>query len=109
MILLLGLAAALASPSPREVPAQMKVAIQEALDRRLRDGVSARYLWPKDRGQGAYCGWVNAKNALGAYIGWQPYLVVGGPHDGPKGDHKYHVNMVLLGGTDGIAEKMCAE
>jgi hypothetical protein len=103
------LLAALAQAASGPIPVDMKTTIQAALDRKLLDGASARYAWPSKRAPGSYCGWVNAKNSYGAYTGWNIFLVVGGFNDGPKGNHKFQVVEVLLGGTDGIAEKMCAQ
>jgi hypothetical protein len=54
-----------------------KSAIQAKLGDTMRDGPSARWRWPAisdlvlKSGQGYYCGWVNSKNAFGAYSGYE--------------------------------------
>lgn len=35
------------------------------------DGESARYLWPEQRNPVTYCGFINAKNQFGGYVGWR--------------------------------------
>lgn len=47
---------------------------------KLKDGASARYLNvvhvpSKAGGLGTVCGWVNAKNSYGAYVGYRPFVV----------------------------------
>jgi hypothetical protein len=57
-------------------PAQ-QAAIKSHFDGQMLDMPSARWKWPaisKSRPE-IYCGWVNAKNRLGAYTGWQPFFV----------------------------------
>lgn len=52
-----------------------KAAIKEAVGRHLKDPFSAQYEWPEVRNGTVYCGWVNAKNAFGAYAGFEPFLI----------------------------------
>lgn len=84
MLLALMVAAALPSATfkPGPVSEQWKQVITKELDTRLFDGESARYKWPdvrpaprRDAENFVYCGWVNAKNRMGAYTGWKPYAV----------------------------------
>lgn len=53
--------------------------------------------------RGAYfCGFVNSKNRLGAYVGWQPFVASGG-----------EAPMIIVGGSgdvmDGVRQTMCGE
>jgi hypothetical protein len=59
-----------------------KAAIARELGDALRDGPTARWRWPKispmvlhGAGEGYYCGWINSKNAFGAYTGYTPFIV----------------------------------
>lgn len=52
-----------------------KTAIKDVVGRHLNDPFSAQYEWPEVRNSTVYCGFVNAKNAFGAYAGYQPFLV----------------------------------
>lgn len=54
-----------------------KAAITKAFGGVLRDGVSARWRWlpPAEGNVITYCGFVNSKNAYGAYVGFQPFMV----------------------------------
>ena len=72
---------------PGPLPSAKREAIFRHFDAALFDGRSARWLWPKQQAKsGVYCGWVNAKNRIGAYTGWKPYWVTfdeaGKVHDG---------------------------
>lgn len=59
--------------------------IQQAeavLATKLKDGASARFLDvvrvpSKSGGVGTVCGWVNAKNSFGGYVGYKPFVVSG--------------------------------
>ena len=53
-----------------------KKIIQNKLDTVLIDGQSARHKWVARKNTTAYCGWVNAKNQMGAYTGWKPYYIL---------------------------------
>jgi hypothetical protein len=49
---------------------------------KLKDGASARFLGvvhapSKSGGAGIVCGWVNAKNSFGGYVGYKPFVVSG--------------------------------
>lgn len=48
--------------------------IKEDFNSRLLDGESARYTWPERIDKRAYCGFVNARNRLGAYTGYQLFM-----------------------------------
>jgi hypothetical protein len=58
-------------------PAQ-QTAVKSYFDANLLDMPSARWKWPavSEKKPMIYCGWVNAKNRMGAYTGWQPFYVV---------------------------------
>jgi hypothetical protein len=65
----------LKAPSP--LPVGKQAAVKAFFDAQLFDGISARWKWPAQRGSTAvYCGWVNAKNRMGAYTGWSPFYVL---------------------------------
>lgn len=57
-------------------PAQ-QTAIKSYFDAQMLDMPSARWKWPavSEKKPTIYCGWLNAKNRLGAYTGWQPFFV----------------------------------
>ena len=56
-------------------PRQLRAGIQNKLDEQLLDGASARFKWlPLKNSKGFYCGLLNAKNYLGAYTGFKPFL-----------------------------------
>jgi hypothetical protein len=49
---------------------------------KLKDGASARFLGvvhapSKSGGAGIVCGWVNARNSFGGYVGYKPFVVSG--------------------------------
>lgn len=66
---------AMADFAPRALPEAKKAEVQRLAEVELLDGRSARFIWPKQRDAGAYCGFVNAKNSLGAYTGYKPFYV----------------------------------
>lgn len=78
-----------------------KAEIQRKLDLELIDGASARYLWPKRTDSSAYCGFVNAKNSLGGYVGWKLFtaLLIDSPTKG----------QVLMGVSLPGQDKFCLE
>ena len=57
-------------------PAPVQSAIKEAVGKELADPFSAQYDWQPVKSEMLYCGWVNAKNKLGAYTGYQPFMVL---------------------------------
>lgn len=61
-------------PPPQTPPAPLSAAaktqIQQKLDLILKDGASARFLWQTRLHADFYCGFVNAKNSMGGYVGW---------------------------------------
>lgn len=65
------LAASLSVPT-----AQEQASIKNAFEDVLLDAASARFRWPKLASEASYCGWVNAKNAVGAFTGWQQYYLI---------------------------------
>lgn len=56
--------------------ATLQRSIKSHFDAELLDGLSARWKWPAQRSPTMYCGWVNAKNRMGAYTGWTPFAVL---------------------------------
>lgn len=75
LIFLLSLLAADATPRPPSPKVQ--AAIKRHAETKLKDAVSAQWKWPAAQGEGKfYCGWINAKNSFGAYVGWTPYAAI---------------------------------
>jgi hypothetical protein len=72
LMVLLAAYPALAEDDPAVIAAQAKLGAQ------LKDPESARFtglvIAP---GKGLVCGWVNAKNSYGGYVGYQPFFVMG--------------------------------
>lgn len=109
---LLAALAGLAIPSsahsatgPYALTTRNKADIVRQVRDKLIDGESARWRWPLHQTEfGTYCGWVNAKNRLGAYTGWTPFMVIGGAGT----DGKYTVISSDFGASDVVA-RMCAE
>lgn len=59
----------------QEAPDPLESMVRSNLERKLIDGESARFLDLK-RGPGTYvCGLINAKNRLGAYTGFKPFII----------------------------------
>lgn len=59
----------------RQITEPEKAAVRLAIEQRLMDPMSAQYRWlPAIGKDGAYCGYVNAKNRYGGYIGFAPFL-----------------------------------
>jgi hypothetical protein len=55
----------------------LQARIKRYFDADLLDGASARWKWPTHNfPNGLYCGWVNAKNRIGAFTGWQGFYVL---------------------------------
>lgn len=57
------------------LPITAQTAVKHYFDLKLMDGVSARYIWPARKTANWYCGFVNAKNMMGAYTGWRQFSV----------------------------------
>lgn len=80
-------------------PPALQAKIKRHFDADLLDGPSARWKWPAMRksAKGLYCGWVNAKNKLGAYTGWKPFYVfeVNGKVDGEIDDGQSSTAIML--------------
>lgn len=70
-MLALLVAAAVTTLSPA-----LQRSIRNHFDTVLLDGPSARWKWPAAKNGKLYCGWVNAKNTMGAYTGWTPFYVI---------------------------------
>lgn len=71
-LLLIAWAAQAQAPDPRIEAAQAKLSMK------MKDPESTRYVDVviSEKG-GLVCGWVNAKNSYGAYVGFKPFYVMG--------------------------------
>ena len=59
----------------RQITEPEKAAVRLAIEQRLMDPMSAQYRWlPTVAADGAYCGYVNAKNRYGGYVGFASFL-----------------------------------
>lgn len=76
MISLFVVAAAMAQPVPKPPTPAVQATIKRYWETELVDAPSARWLWPLQRDSKLYCGWINAKNRLGGYGGWTPYVII---------------------------------
>lgn len=57
--------------------AQLKADITAKIKATLKDGDSARYIWPTPwPNDGVICGKVNAKNSYGGYTGFKRFVAV---------------------------------
>lgn len=62
---------------PRQITEADKAAIRETIKRQLKDPESARFRWVAYTGlDELYCGFVNAKNSYGGYVGFKPFAVM---------------------------------
>lgn len=77
IFLLIAPGVACAQSAPRALTDRNKADIVRQIKDDLTDGESARWRWPRQVDSAVYCGWVNAKNRMGAYAGWAPFLVIG--------------------------------
>jgi hypothetical protein len=60
----------------RDLSPQEKSKIRDVVTEGFNDPDSARFRWlPLRSGAVAYCGMVNAKNRLGGYTGYSPFIV----------------------------------
>ncbi|MEN2787581.1 hypothetical protein ACFOKI_02820 [Sphingomonas qilianensis] len=101
---------AAAVPAVAPPSAQMRLAIKAKLSDQLLDGASARFRWPKaDRNNVAYCGFVNAKNSYGAYIGFRPFYTLGFHVKGANGVSKYSIVKAEVAGADDGAPSVVAQ
>jgi hypothetical protein len=67
----------------RELSEAEKSVISEAVLDSLKDPESARFAWPPYRdGSDLYCGYVNAKNSFGGYVGDARFSAFVVPIDG---------------------------
>ena len=55
----------------RPLPPAAQAQVRRYFNLQMIDGESARYLWPEQRDPFVYCGFVNAKNQFGGYVGWR--------------------------------------
>lgn len=74
--MLISMMLAMADFAPRALPEAKKAEILKMLEVEMVDARSARFIWPEQRDEVLYCGFVNAKNRLGAYTGYKPFSVV---------------------------------
>lgn len=101
---------------PYPLSARAKADIIRQVKDSLLDGESARWRWPLHQPKwGFYCGFVNSKNRMGAYVGFVPFYVSGGVGDAPKSTGEFKVFMKGIATPDGtdveseIVYKMCAK
>jgi hypothetical protein len=98
-----------AADRPYQLAPRHKADIVRQVKDRMNDGESARWRWPLHQPEfGTYCAWFNAKNQLGAYTGWTPFLVIGGVGGGPKSTGQFDVIQAEIGNPD-IVARMCAD
>lgn len=65
--------AAFAAPPPPN----LQQFIRDQVGLQLLDGSTAQYRWPDyNRDSITYCGFVNAKNAYGGYVGFRPFKII---------------------------------
>jgi hypothetical protein len=95
--------------SPPPFNAATKGSLQAAVKDRLLDGDSAKWRWLPFRNDqttvAQYCGFVNAKNRMGGYIGFNPVWVTGYWKDGAF----VPLSAEFASGPymDGLAARMC--
>jgi len=74
LVCILGVAAA-SGVNAKQLTAAEKQKIVASMD--LKDPGSAQFRWlPDDPTQVQYCGWVNAKNGFGGYVGFKQFLAL---------------------------------
>ncbi len=79
-------------------PAALQSQIKADLEARMLDGKSARIIWQPMRDDRIYCGFVNGKNAYGAFTGYRLFYVMLGS------DRRVRLDGEILGG---IGKMMC--
>lgn len=89
MLLFSTIAIAVAATMPRELTAVEKANVTAAVVEKLKDGESARFRWVPWRGGIHYCGYVNAKNSLGGYVGFVRYFAIVDDRGGKIGTFVY--------------------
>ena len=101
--------------TPYNLTAANKRDIITQIKDELFDGESARWRWPKHVPEfGLYCGFVNAKNRLGAYTGFKPFMVIGGVPGDNVSVGKYLVANVKFSTNNeddtvtGVVKQMCS-
>lgn len=87
-----------------------KKQIAAAVRAELKDPDSAEFRWPIPKDKNIYCGWVNAKNSFGGYIGFQPFAVIGGVGVKTDAPRDFFVYGVRIGSPDepGV-QAVCAQ
>lgn len=105
LILAMAFSACISVPG-RASTADDRRRVEAEVKRKLKDGESARFLWPKwTRDDTIYCGWVNAKNSYGGYTGYKLFYA-----QLTKSAEGSISNVLLLFDDDnpGIVESSCA-
>lgn len=59
---------------PRDLAPSERELLQQELFKQLKDPDSAKVRWPAFQGGTAYCGFFNAKNSYGGYVGYQAFM-----------------------------------
>jgi hypothetical protein len=71
------IAMCISSAQARQLTGSEKAAVEEAVKGQLKDPFSAKFKWPDyiNEESRIYCGYVNAKNSYGGYIGYTMFYV----------------------------------
>ena len=100
--LALAMVTATAAGATRPATEQEVEAIRNGMERQLADARSARFDTVQVDDEGHICGLVNAKNRMGAYVGYQAFTGMLFEIDGK-------LTAIPMGvGEDSISRKMCA-
>lgn len=59
---------------PRPITVDSQTAVENMVRGRLKDPDSAKFRDIRRRGPFDYCGWVNAKNSLGGFVGYSVFF-----------------------------------
>ena len=68
------LGTSIAHSATRELEPSERDLLQRELFKQLKDPDSAKVRWPAFLGGTAYCGFFNAKNSYGGYVGYQAFM-----------------------------------
>ena len=105
--------ATIAAPASAAIPTgplpdEARAAVMQSINDKLRDSETARWRWPDvpETSGLTYCGWLNAKNAYGAYTGYRPYAVI--LDKGAKGWFSRLVSLAEREAVEVIVRSQCA-
>jgi hypothetical protein len=92
-----------ASPALASPPsASLQASIRADLESKMRDARSARFIWPDVASPRVYCGFINGRNAMGAYVGYRLFYAI---TDGGRID----VQIQGTGIVGDLAPRICAD